>query len=129
MLKLHNAINKGCVRSCHDCSDGGMAVALAEMAFAGGFGMNIHLDTSGMPKGQAMLPNDTILFSESNSRFIVEVSDESGFKKTMTGVPIWKVGFVSKEKRFKVHDFDNRPVIDTDIEELKAAWQETFKDI
>jgi len=34
--KLSEAIRKGLVRSCHDCSEGGLAVALAEMAFAGG---------------------------------------------------------------------------------------------
>jgi len=46
-MKLYRALNKaigaGLVASCHDCSDGGLGVALAEAAFAGGLGMNIDL--------------------------------------------------------------------------------------
>ena len=41
--KLSKAINEGLVRACHDCSEGGLAVALAEMAFSGGFGAEIDL--------------------------------------------------------------------------------------
>ncbi len=41
---VHAAISAGCVRACHDLSEGGLAVAAAEMAFAGGLGMSLHLD-------------------------------------------------------------------------------------
>lgn len=41
--KFYHAIQEGLIRSCHDCSDGGLGVALAETAFAGGFGMEIDL--------------------------------------------------------------------------------------
>src|SRR5436853_6466432 len=41
---LHRAIESGCVRSCHDLSEGGLAVASAEMAFAGGLGVELHLE-------------------------------------------------------------------------------------
>ncbi len=40
---LHRAIYKGLVRSCHDLSEGGLAAAVAEMAFAGGYGAKIDL--------------------------------------------------------------------------------------
>ena len=40
---LHQAIDAGLVRACHDLSEGGLAVAVAEMAFAGGFGAKIDL--------------------------------------------------------------------------------------
>ena len=39
--KIHDAIRRGLVRSCHDLSEGGLAVALAEMAFAGGIGADV----------------------------------------------------------------------------------------
>jgi phosphoribosylformylglycinamidine synthase subunit PurSL len=42
---LHGAIRQGLVRSCHDLSEGGLAVAVAEMAFAGGWGANVRLAT------------------------------------------------------------------------------------
>ena len=41
---LHKAIHAGVVRACHDLSEGGLAVAVAEMAFAGGLGAKIHLE-------------------------------------------------------------------------------------
>ena len=41
MEALSLAIDQGLVRSCHDCSEGGIGVAAAEMAFAGGFGMQL----------------------------------------------------------------------------------------
>ena len=44
MKRLAKAIQAGLAKSCHDCSEGGMAVALAEMAFSGGFGLNISLN-------------------------------------------------------------------------------------
>src|SRR5262249_29130198 len=65
--KLHAAIAQGLVRSCHDLSEGGLAVAAAEMAFAGGIGAD--LTSAGAPG----LPDAMALFSESATRFIIEV--------------------------------------------------------
>ena len=67
---LHKAIQAGLIASCHDCSDGGLGVALIETAFAGGFGMNI--DLKDVPyRGKKR--NDYILFSETASRFVVTI--------------------------------------------------------
>lgn len=63
--RIHQAIQAGLIRSAHDCSEGGLAVALAEMAIAGCLGAVI--DT---------LPGDdhvTALFAESIGRLILEV--------------------------------------------------------
>ena len=62
MRALYRTIQDGLVRSCHDCSEGGMAVALAEMCIGGQLGADISI------AGESNL-----LFSESLSRFIVEV--------------------------------------------------------
>ena len=43
METLSAAINSGLVRSCHDCSEGGIGVAVSEMAFSGGYGMSLSL--------------------------------------------------------------------------------------
>jgi hypothetical protein len=43
---MHQAIHAGLVRACHDLSEGGLAVAAAEMAFAGGLGAKIRLDAA-----------------------------------------------------------------------------------
>lgn len=129
MTSLSKAMSKGLVRSCHDCSDGGMAVALAEMAFAGGLGMEINLDPYAMPIGQDLLLNDVMLFSESNTRFIVEVADEKKFLAAMKNIPVWKLGTVRKDTSFIIHDREGKPAIKTNIQKLKAAWQSAFKDM
>jgi phosphoribosylformylglycinamidine synthase len=126
MQALTKAIGNGCVRSCHDCSEGGFAVTLAEMAFAGGFGMSIHLGAYERPGKQKLLNNEALLFSESNTRFVVEVADERAFSRIMRGMPIWKLGYVRNDDAFRIFDTDERPIIDTGIDKLKAAWQKPF---
>jgi len=71
---LSKAMSHDLVASCHDCSDGGLAVALAETAFAGGLGMNI--DLAKVPTNMVGR-DDTILFSESQSRFVITVSPQN----------------------------------------------------
>ena len=129
MGALTRIIERGCVRSCHDCSEGGLAVTLAEMSFAGGLGMSIHLGAYNRPDRQKMLRSDILLFSESNTRFVVEVADEKAFVRAMKGLPIWKLGHVRNDKAFKIFDADERLIIDTDIGTLKSAWQKPFVDM
>ena len=74
MNALAAAMEKGLVRACHDCSEGGIGVAAAEMAFAGGLGMVIHLDK--VPLAEPIERDDFVLFSESNTRFLAEVAPE-----------------------------------------------------
>ncbi len=126
MTSLTRAIEKGCVRSCHDCSEGGLAVTLAEMAFAGGLGLSAHLGAYKRPDKQKLLRNDVLLFSESNTRFAVEVADEDAFARAMKGLPVWKIGYVRNDRAFKIFDAEEKLVIDTDIGKLKAAWQRPF---
>jgi phosphoribosylformylglycinamidine synthase len=128
MEKLSKAMNSGIVSACHDCSEGGIAVACAEMAFSGGLGMDIRLEKAPF-KGPSRR-NDTVLFSESNTRFIVEVPRKykKRFRSAMKGVPIGLIGEVNKDKRFKVTALDSKTIIlDAALEELKKAWQGTFK--
>ena len=67
---LGRAIQAGLVASCHDCSDGGLGVALAETAFAGGLGLTV--DLRAVP-AEGIGRDDELLFSESQSRFVVTV--------------------------------------------------------
>ncbi len=122
MTTLSRAIEKGLVKSCHDCSEGGLAVALAEMAFAGGLGMEIRLAGS-----HENLPDNVLLFSESNTRFIVEVENQKRFEGTMAGIPIWKLGRLAKDRHFKVFGQDKRLLVNAGIDSLKSAWQRPFK--
>jgi phosphoribosylformylglycinamidine synthase len=128
MKALNKTIEKGIIASCHDCSDGGMAVALAEMAFAGDLGMDIALKAP-IPEDQECLRDHVLLFSESNSRFVAEVKDEKKFLAAMRGVPVWKLGKVTPGRTFSVRGGGGREIISTDIDKLKAAWKRPFKDM
>ncbi len=124
---LGSAARAGLVAAVHDCSDGGLAVALAEMAFSGGLGMDIFL--SELPyEGGAQVRNDILLFSESHSRFVVEVDkkNQRSFEKAMKGVPFGLLGCVKKEPDFTVFGLNGKPVVAARIQELKKAWQETL---
>jgi len=71
-------IDLGYVEACHDLSEGGLAVAISEMAFTGDYGINLYLEN--IPRPISMQRNGFILFSESNSRFLVEVQEKK-FRK------------------------------------------------
>ena len=131
MNALNRAINNGYVVSCHDCSDGGMAVSLSEMAFAGGLGMRIQLGGfSGSKKnGMKGAGNEMLLFSESNSRFIAEVGEERKFISAMKGIPIRKLGILTDDGAFKIFARNKDLIVDTDIKKMKSAWQSPFKDM
>lgn len=121
--KISRAIAQGLVVSCHDCSEGGLAVALAEMAFAGGLG--IEADLRGLPKSKDCTRTDAQLFSESNSRYIVEIELEKfdAFAKIILNLPFGQIGKVTEEKKLIIKAEDGKTIIDSDIDLLKQAWQ------
>ncbi len=123
--KLSKAILKGLVASCHDCSDGGLGVALAETAFAGMLGMNVDLRS--VPRERAER-NDFVLFSESQSRFVVTVSPQNAanFEKAMKGVSFAKVGDVRNDEQFVVVGLNGSEAVKSDVAILKAAWKKTL---
>ena len=123
MEKLSTAISNGLVRSCHDCSEGGIGVAAAEMAFAGGYGMS--LDLSNIPTGNEITADDMLLFSESNSRFLVEIEPQhqQAYETHMTGVPIGCLGTVTDTPNFIINGTARHRIVETSIDTLKSAWQ------
>jgi len=124
--KISAAISRGLVVSCHDCSEGGLAVALAEMAFAGELG--IQADLRGLPKSKDCARIDAQLFSESNSRHLVEVEPEKSdaFAKLMANLPFGQIGEVIEQKMLVIKSENGKTVIEANIDSLKQAWQKTF---
>ncbi|MEK6248928.1 MAG: AIR synthase-related protein, partial [Planctomycetales bacterium] len=120
---VHRAIDSGLVRSCHDLSEGGLGVAVAEMAFAGGLGATIHLDNVPcQPDSNHMAVQ---MFSETNSRFLCEVqpANAAEFEAVFSpNVPLGRIGKVTAEPQLKITKNDNT-LANTDIDTLKAAWQ------
>jgi len=127
MNSLSRATGKGLVKACHDCSEGGIGVALAEMAFAGGLGAAV--DLKAVPLGEPVERDDYILFSESNSRFLVEVAPENGadFEKAMSGSPCAAIGRVMEADAVEVTGLKGTIVISAPLSELKEAWQKPLR--
>jgi phosphoribosylformylglycinamidine synthase len=125
-MALNSAIGQGLVASCHDCSDGGLGVALAEMAFAGGLGLEIGLarvPTEGISR------DDFVLFSESQSRFVVSIHPESQgvFEKLMEGHGAAAIGWVTSEPVLRINGLKGSRIIEEEIADLKEAWQEPLR--
>ncbi len=119
--RLTAAIDAGYVRSCHDPSEGGLAVSLAETAFTGGLGLDVDLDKVPVI---GKMRDDHLLFSESNGRLLVEVSEKNAnaFEKLMKGSTVARIGSVVKEPRLRVVR-KGKAVIDLANEETIRAWK------
>jgi phosphoribosylformylglycinamidine synthase len=122
---LTKAIGAGCVKACHDLSEGGLAVSIAEMAMASDYGAEIDL-----PKvpSEPLKRDDFTLFSESNSRFLVEVAekDRDTFEILMKGRVYAEIGKVTKKPRLLVQGLNRSNVLDATIADLHKNWKRTL---
>lgn len=128
--KLHAAMKMKQVRACHDLSEGGLAVAAAEMCIAGSMGADIDLSAIDHGSFPAGYDTDTaLLFSESCTRFLVEVDPgkKYNFQTKMMGVAVTPIGAFSKKDRFRVKGVTGRPLVDLGVDELRAAFQSGFQ--
>lgn len=125
---LSRASSGGLIKAMHDCSEGGIGVAAAEMAFSGGLGADLFLSEVPYAKS-GILRNDFVLFSESNSRFLVEVDNkhQERFEKTLKGLTFGLIGCFSMKKDFKFFGLDGNICVKTKIETLKEAWQKPLR--
>jgi phosphoribosylformylglycinamidine synthase len=112
-------MGKGLVLSCHDCSDGGLAVAVAEMCISGQVGAELDLSA---------IEGDDVnvkLFAESTSRWIAEVDgkDVEAFTEIMgdAAVPIG----ITKDDVLKVKGTR----LSVPVEEMRAAWNDPIWNI
>jgi phosphoribosylformylglycinamidine synthase len=131
------AISRGLVRSCHDLSEGGLAVALAEMALAGGLGAGVSLRD--VPCEDDAAHDAVLLFSESPSRFLLEVPSEhyAALADLVGSLPIGRLGEVTAAAsagaeahggpRLTVRGLDGSVVIDASVLALKEHWQRTLR--
>ena len=120
--KLEAAIAKGLLASCHDCSDGGLAVALAECCIAGRLGADVSLDSHA-----GKLVAHQALFSESAGRFIVSVKkkDEKAFERAMRGVKCCRLGTVSAFENLEI-TLHNEKLLSLSVGAMRGAWQKTM---
>lgn len=120
------ANDSGYVKSCHDLSEGGLAVAAAEMAFSGGYGIQLNLGS--VPRARNMKRNDYIVFSESNSRFLMEVPEKrrEQFEALMERNVCSAVGRVEKNRRLSVYGLNGKRVVNASLNRLRNSWKSTF---
>ena len=107
------AIKDGIALSAHDCSDGGLAVALAECCIQGGFGFRGALD----------IPSrwDAALFGERQSRIVVSLTeaDWPALERLAAGfqVPVSQLGNTGGDR------FQLGPALDLPLQEISDAWR------
>ncbi len=126
MKALLAVIDKKQVVSCHDISEGGLGVCISEMCIGGDIGAQI--DLSNISKD---LRSDFKLFSESNTRWVVEVKKEKqkDFEKTLNEnkTPFVKIGETIKDK-ILVKD-DGETIIELKIKDARDIWKNAISNI
>ncbi|KXA90310.1 hypothetical protein AKJ62_01205 [candidate division MSBL1 archaeon SCGC-AAA259D14] len=119
---ITKAVDKRQIRACHDLSDGGLGVAISEMAFTGGLGL--ELDLRKVP-GPEINREDFLLFSESNGRFLIEVPENktSKIEKMFENCAISRVGKVTGEKNVSITGLEGKEIINSELSKLRKAWK------
>lgn len=124
-LRLHQAMKERLVVSAHDCSDGGLGVALAEMAFGGSLGAEVSL-ADVVYEGRRR--DDFLLFSETTGRIIVEVPpDKAGeFEQLFAGTDFARIGRVTETPFLRITGLDGATLVEEVVNNLYVAWRRTL---
>jgi phosphoribosylformylglycinamidine synthase len=117
------AVDSGCIRACHDISEGGLGVATAEMAFSGGYGMELDLER--VPTSEGIRRSDFVLFSESNSRFLVEVPErrKEEFESLMRSSVYSRIGKITETRSLHILGLNGKTIVDVPLAELREWWK------
>jgi phosphoribosylformylglycinamidine synthase len=112
---LHKAMTAGLVRACHDVSEGGLAVAAAEMCIGGRLGMSLTIEVDD--------PREA-LFGEGNGRLLVEVKPEHcrDFEMHFDPAMVKRIGVVTGGVRLNISS-RTQALISLRVDELVTAWQ------
>jgi phosphoribosylformylglycinamidine synthase len=115
-------MRQGLVQACHDCSEGGIAIAAAEMALGGGLGLELRLHE--MPH-RATISDAALALSESLGRFLVEVTEAEAqrFEDEMAGLPCAFAGRVRDDDRVVLIGSAGNPIIEADLAAIERAWR------
>ena len=119
--RVLDAMDAGLVRACHDCSEGGLAVALSEMAFTGDFGLDVDVALVSVSE---QMRDDILLFSESNGRLLIEVPADKteAFEKILSDSPFSCIGAVKQDKKLSITK-DGAPLFEVPLKALIESWK------
>jgi len=118
------AMSRQLISACHDVSEGGVGVALAEMSIGNDIGVDVDLKNVG-----ESLRSDYKLYSESNTRWVAEVKKdkqkvfEDLLRKNNT--PFTLIGCLTNDKKLVIKD-NGRVIIDLELETLRRRWRDTI---
>jgi phosphoribosylformylglycinamidine synthase len=119
--RVLKAMDNKLVRACHDCSEGGLAIALSEMAFTGSLGLDI--DVGKVPISEKMR-HSVLLFSESNGRLLLEVpaNKKDEFEFILDDNIISCIGVVKKDPVLSL-TLNNDNFIEIELSRLMKSWK------
>jgi phosphoribosylformylglycinamidine synthase len=122
---LFAAMQDGLVRAAHDCSDGGLGVALCEMCFSGEFGAEIDLSRL---LADGCTTATELLFSESAARILIEVKQENiaRVESLFSGLPLSRIGTVTKSDMIHIKGRKRKPALSVSRIDAKSAWKSTL---
>ena len=122
-ISLHKAIKNGLVLSAHDLSENGLAGAISEMAFSANIGALIELKQ--IIKSEDVKYDYQLLFSESNTRFLVEVEkkNQTLFEKEMKSAPYSVIGYTQKKPELEIFGLNEEKIFLDKLSNLKKAWK------
>ncbi|MDD5675665.1 MAG: AIR synthase-related protein, partial [Chitinivibrionales bacterium] len=122
---LYKAAQGGLVRACHDCSDGGLAIALTEMCFSGEVGAEI---SCGAAPTAGSLTDTEILFSETPGRIIAEVEPdhEAAFIALFKDLPCRLIGATAAGETITIRGCAKTELASFSRIDAKAAWKRTL---
>lgn len=120
---LHQAMQQGLVVACHDLSEGGLAVALAEMCLAGRLGATVEIER--LRDLETQLTAMELLFSESNGRLLLEVrpEDVTTLEAHFNKVSLIPLGVVTAEPTLQMTD-GGQPLVHLSVEQLVNTWKQ-----
>jgi phosphoribosylformylglycinamidine synthase len=125
MMLTYKAVAQGLTETVHDCSDGGLAVTLAEMCIQSGLGAEI--DLTQIPRDKMLV--DELVFSESNSRFVTTVSrknlEEFLQLASKVGAKVAEIGRVTDTGELSMSGKKGK-VLTCEIEAMRKAWSDSM---
>ncbi len=124
--RFNQATENRLIASAISPSIGGLAAAISKMSIAGQLGL--HIDLAKI--ATTLERNDEILFSESQSRFLVTVAPQNkeAFEQLFQGQPIAQIGQVTDDQTLKITSKQGQEILNLTVEQLTNAYKKTFKD-
>ena len=119
-------IKKNLIKQAHDCSKGGLAIAISELCIWNNIGCRVSMNKIPSEK----IPDDRILFSESHSRYLL-VLDQKNLKELESKLSKTKIpfGIIGKFKGDQIVFEKNKPLANLRVDKAQKTWMNSLREI